>query len=54
MTDISLGTILMLRQQKDWVGGWIQKMAIFADVQNYIYADILGGSEKVKKYADII
>ena len=29
-------------------------MAMFADVQYYIYADIVGGSEKVKKYADII
>ena len=36
------------------LGGWVQKMAIFADVQYYIYADIVGGSEKVKKYADII
>ena len=37
------------------LGGWVQKMAIFADFQYYIYADIVGGSEKVKKkYADII
>jgi hypothetical protein len=38
--------------------GWIQKMAIFADVQYCIYADIVGGwvggSEKVQKYAEII
>ena len=36
------------------LGGWVQKMAMLADVQYYIYADIVGGSEKVKKYADII
>ena len=28
-------------------------MAVFADVQYCIYADIVGGSEKVKKHADI-
>ena len=32
---------------------WVQKIAIFADVQYCIYADIVGGSEKVKKHADI-
>ena len=31
--DIILGTIHVLRQQKNWVSGWVQKMAIFADVQ---------------------
>ena len=36
------------------LGGWGQKMAIFADVQYSIYADIVGGSEKVQKYADVI
>ena len=42
------------------LGGWVQKMAIFADVQYCIYADIVGGSEiaggseKVQKYGDII
>jgi len=30
--EISMGTILILRQQIDWVGG-VRKMAIFADVQ---------------------
>ena len=29
-------------------------MTIFADVQYCIYADIVGGSEIVQKYADII
>ena len=29
--DIILGTIHILRQQKDWVG-WFQKTAVFADV----------------------
>ena len=36
------------------LGEWGQKMAVFADVQHYIYADIVGGSEKVQKYADVI
>ena len=25
------------------MSGWVQKMTIFADVQYYIYADIVGG-----------
>ena len=29
-----LGTIPILRQQRDWVGG-VRKMAYFADVQSY-------------------
>ena len=29
-------------------------MAILADGQFCIYADIVGGSEKVQKYADVI
>ena len=37
-----------------WMGLWVQKMAMFADVQYYIYAEIVHRSEKVKKYADII
>ena len=36
------------------LGGWGRKMVIFADVQYCIYADIVGGSEKVQKYADVI
>ena len=31
-----LGTILILRQQREWVG-WVGKMAGFADVQYYLY-----------------
>ena len=44
-----LGTIPILRQQRDFVSG-VRKMAIFADVQYSINADIgrLGGSKKVK------
>jgi len=33
--EISIGTILILRQQTDWVGG-VRKMAIFAAVQLYL------------------
>ena len=36
------------------LGGWVPKMAVFADVQYCIYADIVGGSEKVPKYVDVI
>ena len=36
------GTILILRQQKDWVGG-LKKKAIFADVQYCFYPHIVGG-----------
>ena len=37
--NFSFGTIFILRQQRDWVGG-VRKMAIFADVQLNIYADV--------------
>ena len=36
------------------LGGWVLEIAIFADVQYCIYADIVGGSLKVDEYADII
>ena len=29
-------------------------MASFEDVLYYVYADTLGGSEKVQKYADVL
>ena len=29
-------------------------MTSFADIQHYIYADIVGGSEKVQNDADVI
>ena len=35
-------------------GGLDRKIAIFAKVQYLIYVDIVGGSEKVKIYADVI
>jgi hypothetical protein len=42
----------------DWVGsGWVQKMAIFIDLQYCTYADILEGEGGVKKFlknADVI
>ena len=34
-SKFALGTIPILRQKKDWVGG-VRKMAIFADVQYYL------------------
>ena len=33
---------------------WVRKMAIYTEVQYFIYADIVGGSEKVQSYADVI
>ena len=36
-----LGTIPILRQQKDWIGG--VKNGHFSDVQYCIYTDLVGG-----------
>ena len=36
------------------LGGQVQKMASFADVQYCSYADIVVGSEKVQNYSDVI
>ena len=33
---------------------WVQKMAVFTDVWYCIYADMVDGSEKVYKCADVI
>ena len=40
-----LGTIHILRQQKDWIGGFVgsKKESVFSDLQYQIYADIVGG-----------
>ena len=35
-------------------GGLDRKIAIFAKVQYLIHVEIVAGSEKVKKYADVI
>ena len=49
-----LGTIPILRQQKDWVGGFL-KMVIFSDVQYCIYADVVDGwVGKGPNYAEVI
>ena len=37
------------------LGGWVQKMAIVADVQYCIYTDIVSGwFRKVQKYAAVM
>ena len=36
------------------LGRWVRKVAIFDDVQYCIYADLVVGSEKVQKYADVV
>ena len=40
-----IGTIPVVRQRKNWVSGWIWKMAIFAVVQYCIYMlkELVGG-----------
>ena len=46
------GTVPILRQQRDWVGG-VRKMSIFADFQYYLCWCTLrrvDGSEKVQKF----
>ena len=50
-----IGTIPVLRQPKDWVGG-SRKWPVFADVQYCIYADNVSGwgKKKSQKYADVI
>ena len=43
-----------IRQQKDW-GGWVHKMAFFADGKYcYNYADLVGGSDKFKRITVVI
>ena len=34
--------------------GWVWKMAIFADVQYYIYADIVGGIPREDSLEDFV
>ena len=49
----ALETIPILLQQRDWMDG-VRKIAIFADFQYSINADIVDGSEKVQKCAGVI
>ena len=49
----ALGTIPILRQQRDWVGG-VRKMVIFADFSFYADLVCVGGSENVKQIAEVI
>ena len=39
---------------REGLDGQVQKMVSFADIQQCIYADIVGGSEKVQNNADVI
>ena len=48
---LPLGTIPILRQERDWVGG-VRKMAIFADVQYYLFN--VGWVDGSEKYSDVI
>ena len=40
----------------EWLGGWVwsRNWAFFADCQYCIYADLLGGSETIQNYTDVI
>jgi hypothetical protein len=56
-----LGKAILIRDHPyitsaNGLGGWVRKMAIFAAVQYYIYANVgwMGESEKVQKCADVI
>ena len=42
VTSFPRGTIPILRQQKDWVGG-VKKWPVFVDIQYCVYADIVDG-----------
>ena len=58
--QITLGTIHLLRQKKDWVGELknLQLLLTFSTVSIYakdIYADLVGGwVQKGQKYADVM
>ena len=49
----TLGDHPSIMSAKYLVGG-VREMAIFANVQYFMYATIVGGSEKAQKYADVI
>ena len=53
LSKLKLGTIPILRKQRDWVGR-VRKMAMFADVKYYLCWFRVGGSVKVHKCADVI
>ena len=40
--NVTIETIPILRQQKDYLGGWVKKKVRFADVKYCIYADKVG------------
>ena len=42
VTSFPRGTIPILRQEKDWVGG-VKKWPFFVDIQYCVYADIVDG-----------
>ena len=42
VTSFPRGTIPILRQQKDWVGG-VKKWPVFVDILYCVYADIVDG-----------
>ena len=42
-------SVYILRQL---INGWVQEIAISADVHYCIYADIVGGFKKIQKWAD--
>ena len=50
--EVPLGSIQILRQPKDWMGGL--KNCFFAVIQYCIYTVIMGGLERVQKYVDVI
>ena len=51
---IAYGTIHILRHQNYLVGGWVQKIVIFAYVQYCIYADIVVRWVKIIRYKNML
>ena len=49
-----IGTIPILCQQKDWVGGSRKGPVLLTFITHCIYAGYVGGVQKGQKYADVL
>jgi hypothetical protein len=47
-------SLYYVSKRTGWVGRWVQKKVIFADVQYCIYADIMGGWVGLKKSKNVL
>ena len=48
------GTIPILRQQKDRVGGFTKYPGLLRFMTVFMLGESMGGSKKVQKYADVV